>query len=139
MNATITNKQNRDRMSFGNSVVYVESALNTLVDKEFFNKHKIYNLEFKCNTWNAVKRHVNNYTIVALTSLFPNDTFKFSQKAGCKCGCSPGFRLTHSNASTVGQDIWVDVTYNDDILNRLCDDLAHFEIKLQKEIAASNK
>lgn len=134
MNATITSSQLRSPYKYGSSIVYVDCTITTLIDKEFFVKHKIYNLEFKCNTWNAVKKFATNYTTRALQSLFPNDTIKFSAKAGCSCGCSPGYRVTHSNPILTGRDIWVDVNYDDSILNEVRVELARFENKLEKEI-----
>lgn len=138
MNAVITKEHKRDRTTLESSIVYVKCPITNIVDEEFFLKHKIFNLNFKCNTWNAVKRYVNKLTITALQPLFPDDTLKFSAKAGCQCGCSPGYKLTHSKVR-VGKDIWATVTYNDDILNQVRDELAHFETKLQKEIAEHNE
>ena len=139
MNAIIRQTKSREKVSYGHSVVYTECALTKLVDNEFFNKHEVYNLDFKCKTWTALCNYVNKQTIASLQVLFPGDTIKFSAKAGCNCGCSPGFRVTHHNPNTRGRYVWVDVECEESELETTRKALAFYNAKLQFEIAANNK
>ena len=135
MTATITQSWNRTPYKHGRSVVYVDCSITELVDKEFYTKHKIWDLNFKCKTWSAVKRLASKYATVALQPLFPNDAIKYSDKAGCSCGCSPGYHITH-NGSSSSKDIWVSITHDEDTLNKVRNELVVFEDKLQREIFA---
>jgi len=111
MNAIITQTNNafsERKYSSGRNVVYVKSPLDKVAD-DFFHEHKIYNLDFKCHTWNKVCRIVTQQHTTALKQLFPDATsIKFSAKAGCSCGCSPGY-LVKTEPSKHGCDHWVTV------------------------------
>lgn len=134
MNATITQTHTRKPYKPGHSIVYVDCSITDLVDKEFYSKHKLWELNFKCETWSSVKRMASKYTAEALKTLFPTDTIKYSAKAGCSCGCSPGYRITHSGSSFASHDHWVDVTHDEDVLNKVREELVCFERKLEQEI-----
>lgn len=112
MKAVITQTRNntsKDRgYAAGRNIVYVKSPLDNVAD-EFFTKHKIYNLNFKCLTWNKACRIVTQQHTVALKQLFPDATsVKFSAKAGCSCGCSPGYIVRTENKNP-GCDHWVNM------------------------------
>lgn len=109
MKATITQTRsisNPARNKSGRSIVYVESPLNDVAD-QFASEHGIYGLPFKCKTWSKVCRQVNKAHVVELKKLFPEALeIRFSAKAGCSCGCSPGFIMKHI-PNQVGRNFWV--------------------------------
>jgi hypothetical protein len=35
--------------------------------------------------------------------------YKWSQKAGCSCGCSPGFIVDGWDAAIAGKNVWVEI------------------------------
>lgn len=109
MKATITQTRNPDRLTSKN-VVYVESPLDRIVDR-WFTSNDIMNLMFKCKTWDKVKRIATKAHISALQELFPDATsIRYSRKAGCRCGCSPGYLVKMSGAHySNGKDHWVDI------------------------------
>lgn len=53
--------------------------------------------------WDAVNARVVEEKRQALASLMPNLEARFSRKAGCACGCSPGFIAENVK----GFDIWI--------------------------------
>jgi len=107
---TITNTRDIEkthRSEPGKSIIYVESPLYK-VTEDFADKHGIFNLNFKSKVWGRVCRAASKANIVSLLQLFPNATsIKFSAKAGCKCGCSPGYIMMHDN--TWGKNYWVNI------------------------------
>ena len=56
--------------------------------------------------WTLYKKEVMPTVMRKLGFPGWNKKFRWSQKAGCSCGCSPGFILTE----VFGKDIWVTVT-----------------------------
>jgi hypothetical protein len=107
MKAIITQSNPRNN-KIGNSIVYVESQLDAVVDA-WYNKHEVYNLSFKCKTWGKVKTLATKEHTKALKELFPDaHSIKFSSKAGCRCGCSPGYIIKHE-PNTYGRNFWVDM------------------------------
>lgn len=51
-----------------------------------------------------VKRHCEQYVLEALEKLHlpPTTEFKWSRTAGCRCGCSPGFKLPGYHGRSIG-------------------------------------
>ena len=89
------------------SVVYLESVLTKVAD-EFAMKHNIYGAPFRSKVWEKVCRTTNKLQIAALRNLFPETkTIRFSHKAGCSCGCSPGFVIKHDHPNQFGRTYWV--------------------------------
>ena len=92
----------------GRSIVYVNSVLDKAAD-EFGTKYDVWNLPFKSKTWSSVCRVINKATAELLRQLFPDAvSIKFSAKAGCSCGCSPGY-IVKKNDYVVGSNHWVDI------------------------------
>ena len=127
MQATITKQQQGDskfRFSarHGNkTIVYVDDELTRMVDKEFFDKYEIYALPFKCKTWKQICKSVNKLVIDALQSLFgSNYKINYSRKAGCNCGCSPGYIVqrhgTYEQPWLEYQSIWANVSVSQEEL-----------------------
>ena len=134
MKATITQSSQRNKI--GNSIVYVESFLDKVVDA-WFDKNQIYNLPFKSKTWGKVKALASKVNSKALRELFPDAvSIKFSSKAGCNCGCSQGYIVKHE-PNTYGRNFWVDVFVTPEEveeLSRLVNS-EKFEAELKAEIA----
>lgn len=111
MKATLTKTtpvQNSRRAKAGRSLVYVNSPFDDIVD-EFGSRNKIWNLDFKSKTWSAVCREATKYNIKALKTIFPEAvSIKFSQKAGCSCGCSPGY-IVKTNSTQLGTNNWANI------------------------------
>ena len=133
MKATITQSSQRNKI--GNSIVYVESFLDKVVDA-WFDKHQIYNLPFKCKTWGKVKALASKVNSKALRELFPDAvSIKFSSTFACKCGCSPCHVVKHE-PNTYGRNFWVDVFVTPEEveeLSRLVNS-EKFEAELKAEI-----
>lgn len=116
MKATLTktnfNKDRRNLVQYGSrSIVYVNCPLNDVADR-FATANGIFHLSFKSKVWSRICREVNKKTLEALRPLFPQaESLTFSAKAGCKCGCSPGFVMKHKVDPQ--QNHWVDIEVND--------------------------
>ena len=119
MKATLTKTtpvQNSRRAKPGRSLVYVNSPFDDIVD-EFGSRNKIWNLDFKSKTWSAVCREATKYNIKALKTIFPEAvSIKFSAKAGCSCGCSPGY-IVQTNSTSLGTNNWVTIEATRTILD----------------------
>jgi hypothetical protein len=111
-----------------------ESNAIALIESEFAGKHGIYDLPYHSTCWDAVVRASTAAEAAAMEpvlcaefGLAPGDfTLKFSAKAGCPCGCSPGYigMLTPAGYSRPSSDklsrhhLWMDVLVGDgDIAN----------------------
>lgn len=108
---TLPSQDRRGRAKHGTrSVVYVNTELNNIVD-EFAEKHGIFRLQFKSKTWGKLTRMVNRAVVEELRRVFKDTTskFHFSARAGCACGCSPGYIMTHEVAPQANH--WVDVEF----------------------------
>ena len=104
MNATITTTRRTTKHSH-RSVIYIESPLNDIAD-EFATKHGVFGLSFKSKTWSKVCRATNKRHVEVLRKVFPDAiNIQFSNTAGCACGCSPGFIMTHAPA--LKSNYWV--------------------------------
>lgn len=129
---TKTNRSNRR----GRSVVYISSPLDKVAD-DFASKHGIYNLQFKCKTWNKVCREVTKRTAETLKELFVEATaITFSSKAGCSCGCSPGYIIKHESPYKAGDDVWVDIEASDHEVDAFSSmiNAGKFESQLRAEV-----
>lgn len=136
MKATIT-KQSRGDVKhiyssrYGNRcIAYVDDALTKMVDREFFDKHNIMNLNFECKTWKKICKAVNALVAASLKELFVADyKISYSRKAGCNCGCSPGYVITrhgkYDQPSLDHRDVWVDVEVSDDELQQFKSEWEH--------------
>ena len=128
-NITYTRKSSRVK----GSVIYVESSITKAAD-EFAGKHGIYTLRFKSAVWTKICRMANKLNAQALNDLFPEAlTIKFSHKAGCSCGCSPGFRLKCKDDLHQGKDFWVDLEATEDEVAAFKAQLSPLVEKLEEE------
>ena len=135
MKAIVTQSNPRNN-KIGNSIVYVESKLDKVVDA-WYDKHQVYNLSFKCKTWSKVKSLASRAHTKALKELFPDAvSIKFSSKAGCACGCSQGYIVKHE-PNTYGRNFWVDMLVTPEEVEELSQQVnsEKFEAELKAEIA----
>ena len=129
---------NRSRNSKGangwaDSRIYVDSNATKFIDDEFFSMYKVYHLDFKCKAWAAIGREAHNLNVAELKSVLgPNAKIVYSHKAGCSCGCSPGYKATDIiDPDYRGKDIWADIAVDITVLKAM---LPKFVAKLKKEI-----
>jgi hypothetical protein len=140
MKATIsqTREVNRTgRSKMGRSIIYVESPLYKVADK-FASDHNVFGLPFKSKTWGKVCQQVTKTHIVELKKLFPGALeIKFSQTAGCRCGCSPGYIMKHE-ANQYGKNFWVDIEASEVEITLVRNSIncLRFQLALKNEIKA---
>lgn len=140
MSIKITSNRQREARGMGwwnKSRAYVDSNATKFIDDEFFSKHKIYNLDFKCKAWAAIGREAHKLNIAEMKTILGDKVeIVYSHKAGCSCGCSPGYKITNVNNSLAaeykGKDLWFDIEVDITALKAM---LPKFEAKLAKEIA----
>lgn len=110
MKATLikTTQISERRAKPGRNLVYVKSPLDDIAD-EWAGKHGVWNLPFKSKTWSKICREATKLNIAAFKHLFPDAvSIKFSIKAGCKCGCSPGY-IVKTESYLKGTNNWVTI------------------------------
>ena len=119
MNVTTTQTKYEFRKSnYGNrAIVYVDSGLNDMLDKEIFMPH-VSNLDYESKAWNSICRSVNKLISTAIKQHLGADyQVTFSRKAGCNCGCSPGYIVKrHGDYTQPGlrhTDMWMDVEFDE--------------------------
>ncbi len=128
------------------AVVYVErTAVDDILTKWYHN-HNIQALPVKCNAWNWLMKQRNSVLATRIHTLLKLDKdcqVKFSYKAGCSCGCSPGFTIKRLGCNEPrvlidGQsysNVWVEIDTNDliDTFHK------HVETATNKLIKEQNK
>jgi len=121
MKAILTNTSHiRDarRAQPGRSIVYVNSPLDKVAE-DFGNQYGVWQLPFKSRTWSSINNEVSKITAEVLKELFAGAaSIKFSQKAGCSCGCSPGYIVKY-NTFREGLNHWVNIEASEDELKEL--------------------
>ena len=94
------------------SVAYVDSNATDCIDK-FFEEKKIYSLDFKCKTWTKMGTAAHKINVAALKTIFGESAeIRYSRKAGCSCGCSPGYivnKIPATQQELRGKDVWIDI------------------------------
>jgi hypothetical protein len=157
MAATITqiNRPDRDdyRKAATRFTVYTDGVGRDLADKEYFRKHDIGSLNFKCASWSRVVGFAAaieaRHAAAAIEEAFGvRVALKFSRTAGCSCGCSPGFvgtildsdpfAFTHGGSPLSRASIWVDVPLSEAEKQSIVEFAAKQAKKLPAEIEAGN-
>ena len=117
MKASINDSEKRGK--FGRAIVYLQKSPLDKVADEWFTKNDISRLNFKCKTWDKVCRIVNKAQADLLKELFSEGvkSITYSRKAGCGCGCSPGFVVKYDNNNVSGRWFWVDLEATEEELN----------------------
>lgn len=105
----------------GKCKVYVgsDNKFDKLLN-DWMNKNSIYSLTFKSRAWTWLsnqRHHLFSKLIAKALGCDPKDV-KFSHKAGCPCGCSPGFNVTLPQAALqyTRSNVWADVVVDEDEL-----------------------
>ena len=129
-----------NRRPAGRSIVYIESPLDRVADR-WFNAKRIGNLSFKCKTWSKVSRMATRAALSSLKELFPEALkLTFSAKAGCRCGCSPGYIMKHPS-NQYGKTFWVDLEASESEIELFATSIncARLTHELEEEIKANSK
>jgi hypothetical protein len=140
MKAIIRRSDEDRRRNAGRSIIYIESPLDKVADR-WFTANEIMCVPFKCKTWKKISRMATKTTLASLKELFPEALrITFSAKAGCRCGCSPGYIMKHP-ANQFGRTFWVDIEASESEIERFatsinCARLVH---ELKEEIEANSK
>lgn len=124
-----------DRPIFNGFNMFVKSNLSDVIDA-FFNDNKIYSLRFKCKTWTKLKNFVSKIESKHIHSVLELDetaTVKYSHKAGCSCGCSPGFRIRNASSRKdyMNHDVWSTISFDTSEFEKV---LPKFKEMLETEI-----
>ena len=92
----LTHNKRSDQRGVYSRFFVGECALTKLADEWFLDK-EIHTLNFKCKTWKKVKRKISDIHRPFLMDELDADKIRYSRKAGCQCGCSPGYVVESSN------------------------------------------
>lgn len=113
-------------------VVYVENSAIMDIANQWFDCNEVYSMPLS-NTWNQVRRILNKLHTQAIGELLPYaHSIRFSQKAGCFCGCSPGYIVKYSVPIT-GKEYWVDIKTTKEEQDSFTAKLDKLVSKLEKE------
>lgn len=118
--------------------VYIDDTpLHKIADK-WFDENNIMSLRVRSRSWNAIVRHLNNILIPKISSHFEvvSELCTWSQKCGCSCGCSPGFKVKGVKFDFQRKDAWAKVEVKDHEVNFFQSLMNSDKIKklLQKDI-----
>ena len=106
------------RNQFGNrAIVYVNSKFDSMLDKDIFMPYVI-DLEYESKAWKSICRSANKLVAAAIKEHLQADyKVTYSRKAGCNCGCSPGFIVARHGDYTqpflMHTEMWMDVEIED--------------------------
>jgi hypothetical protein len=116
----VNNRNYRDRY-FSHAKVYVSRKGENGADliDEWFNDNTVRELVVKSTAWAFLRRIVNGIESGAIAKALeiPAENVRFSQKAGCSCGCSPGFIAKGSKFTS--QNVWADIEYSESDLDEI--------------------
>lgn len=112
---------------------FVSSNTSKAIDP-FFEKHKIYGLNFKCATWSSLRNRAAKLDIAELQTVFgPKAQIRWSRTAGCSCGCSPGYVITGDIPSEYrNMNVFADIKTD---VSTLKSEMPKYETRLAKELA----
>jgi len=131
---SVIGKLNPDRIEAKVVLVrndYEVRTKRTTVYSEYFSEQKGSTLEVADNEWrrqyfwnntdlgDALDRMFHRKLTAALKRAFPDADLRWSRTAGCKCGCSPGWKLAGGTMldgegkpiGNFGVNVWVRFTY----------------------------
>ena len=112
---------------------YVESNLGDLPDA-WFARHDLWSVKFPSKTWKRILRRVNRTINRTILDNEPTVTkCSYSRKAGCRCGCSPGYIVKHGY---FGKSVHVKITYPDSTLDEFREFLVKMNVAFEKEVIA---
>lgn len=134
MKAIVEKNRYRTSLRAIKSAVFVDSPLSDAIDV-WFDKHRVWELAFKCATWNKLKRKVQQLESAAIATALEttSDLVKWNHRAGCACGCSPGYLV--QGGYLLGRDIWIKFENCEDELQQINNELPYYDRLLAKELA----
>ena len=117
--------------------VYSNSNLSDRLDKWFTDN--IFMLDFKCKTWNKLRNivtKIESKSILEGLDMTSNKdaSVKYSRKAGCSCGCSPGYVIKNEYRYS-NRNLHVNMEYDITEFEKM---IPKFDQLLKKEIEANN-
>jgi len=117
MTIEVRNVQHKDR-GYGSGNVYVSSPLIEAVS-DFYSEHRVFAMRTKSKVWTVIGRKLSRMINAKLKDEFGCAHVMFSHKAGCSCGCSPGWKTMRGSVNGTpldGSNAWVTVTPTDEEL-----------------------
>lgn len=145
--ATVTQTRFDNSVRPGKCKVYVDgdNAIDKLLN-DWYSANNIHTLTFKSRAWSWLsnQRHRLFGKLLAQALDVEAKDVKFSHKAGCSCGCSPGFNvmLPQRALQYTRSNVWADITINDQDALKFKDLCQQANVKLtqdkQKEVAKAN-
>jgi hypothetical protein len=120
---------------------------------QWFSDQKISELNFRCKAWNSLVASANKISAPAIAAHLIQECvtlglqkpeglkLTYSRKAGCRCGCSPGYvgSLTSPHPTLSGKDVWVkDLELTDAAKKTLDLAIAKQTLNLVAEIKANS-
>lgn len=126
----LTNDKRSDQRGVYSRFFVGECALTELADDWFLEKG-IHTLNFKCKTWKKVKRKISDIHRPLLMENLDAEKVSYSRKAGCTCGCSPGYIV--DSHEYVRRWLYGDFEYSKEEVEEFKDFLKKMEPLLEKE------
>lgn len=106
------------------------NALEPLED--WAKKTEIYSRSWKSRAWSMLGRRYNDLVGKVIEQELKAKA-RFSHKAGCSCGCSPGFILEDKNG-TWGRTYFLNIQFTDEELQPLRDACTKADKMFEKEL-----
>jgi hypothetical protein len=106
-------------------IVYINSNLLSVLDNELFFPYVI-DLKVKSKAWKSIKNKALGMIGNAIKNqMHESYTVKYNEKAGCNCGCSPGFVVKRDvkvsykdlSPSLDFTEMWIDADFSEDEMN----------------------
>lgn len=138
------------RKSASRFTVYTSGEARDLAVELYYDKHDVGSMQFRCQSWDRVAAVATRAEIAEALPVLAKHfgckesdlELKFSQKAGCSCGCSPGYIgkiVTESPFGVKGlsrRDVWVDTLLTTTAAMAIAAEADKQALKLPAELAA---
>jgi len=129
-----------DDTEFSKPRVYIEDNLLDGKINRWYDNQGIGKLKYKSKAWDFICRKRNRFMskVIRKALSLPDDVkIKFSHKAGCPCGCSPGFILSDKVNNGICQSYWINPTPSGEELNEFDLFMNEAHDMLEKEVNAT--
>ena len=116
---------------------YGNSQLMDVIN-DWFNENELYAIRFKSKTWSRLFKQISKIEGVAIAKSLTELThcnvlgINFSRKAGCSCGCSPGYLVK----GLLGKSYWFEYETEAWAIEEVKAILPEYTKLLKEEIAA---
>lgn len=110
MKITHSEYQNRNH-----TTVFIDSSDVQIMNimQEFYMEHELHSMRVRSKAWNSIVRNgtkIIREKLAQLLEVSPHDIY-YSSKAGCSCGCSPGYIVKNTYSMPIQrQKIWVKIS-----------------------------